>query len=62
MKTRPLFGICPLFGVSVKREFTVAHSGSQLSIVYDVIVIYYAAEIKCIVIIIIILTLLNHCC
>ena len=23
MKTRPLFGICPLFGVSVKREFTV---------------------------------------
>ena len=22
MKTRPLFGICPLFGVSVKREFT----------------------------------------
>ena len=24
MKTRPLFGRSPLFGVSVKREFTVA--------------------------------------
>ena len=23
MKTRPLFGISPLFGVCVKREFTV---------------------------------------
>ena len=36
MKTRPLFGICPLFGVSVKREFTVVISIKQYNFLYIV--------------------------
>ena len=41
MKPRPLFGRSPLFGVSVKRDFTVARNMVKKLHFANIICVYY---------------------